>query len=107
MRIEKRFYQTVSAASSSTSDWTIPNNSKFYMDRVGGNSSVVQDVKVEVVWDPVSANEILFATHSSSEQKVEDREFVGDGSKVIRIKLTNDTQQAETIGAVYAGELYE
>ena len=105
--IENRYYKQVAGNDTEQSDWVIPSGKKFYMTQIGGDSCYHTDVKVEIIWDATGTPEILFSTHGDNIVPVANREFIGDGSKVIRILLTNDTEASQTIGAFYLGEYYE
>lgn len=103
MRIEKRIYKTVSANDSESLDYVMPVDTQLHLEYMGGNSALNPSVKVEVIWDADGTPEILFCTHGCVSAQPTCRELVGDGSKVLRIKLTNDYSSAETIGAYWLG----
>lgn len=103
--IEKRFYQDVSSLSEESDDFILPNGDRLAFTQFGGDASVDVNVRVEIIWDADGTPEILFATHNSNVQS-SIRELVGDGVKVLRIKLTNDSLSSHIIGAYYLGEYY-
>ena len=100
--IEQRFYKLVSNNSSESINYTIEDGVTLYLKELGGNAVYNNNVKVEIIWN---SNETLLATHGDTVQRTT-KELVGDGIKTITIKLTNDSDQSETIGAYFIGELH-
>jgi len=101
MFIETRFYKQVASSSVETNECILASNEKIYLTEFGGNAVYSKDVKVEIIWDTT----ILLATHGDTVQKTAE-ELIGDGIKILKIVLTNDSEQAETVGGYYMGEKY-
>jgi hypothetical protein len=97
--VDKRLYQSVSAYSSATDEQIVDNGEKFIVYCVGGNACYDTQVKVEVLFDTT----VIFSTHGEDQQDERTGlyEGTGDGSKKLKIKLTNDSASAETIGGYY------
>ena len=102
----KRLFATVAASDNETLDYTPANGEKIYITKFSGCGIHGPDVKVEVIWDADGNPEILFATHGTIDEHLDGLELVGNGSKKLRIKLTNDSASSETIGACWCGEQY-
>lgn len=103
--IEKRLYKTVSSYSSETIDYTVGSSKTLAILEMGGDAVFDRDIKVEIIWDATGTPEKIFATHGSTLQKSL-LELSGDGTKKIRIKLTNDSSSSETIGGFWIGQEY-
>jgi len=105
--MQRRYYANVSAASNSTNDYTIPNGDRLVITKIIGNASASCCAKCELIWDATGTPEILMSTHGDTLHEFKDGlELIGDGSKVLRIKLTNDSDTSETMGVYYEGILY-
>ena len=101
---EHRYYATVSANSTSYNDFDIASGESFMVYSIGGDAVHLQDVKVEIIRDPLGTPEILLCVHGDTVQTVPNTKI--SGSDKIRIKLTNDSDQSETIGGFINGEYY-
>lgn len=104
-RIEGRLFTQVGSYSNETYDYTVPNGAILRLDEIGGSAGMSNELKIEVIWDALGAPEIISATHGCINNQHTLKEFTGDGSKILRIKLTNDTSSSETIGAYWIGFL--
>lgn len=102
MNIEKRVYQNVSASSTVTSDYIIPNGSFVEIQEMGGSGETTSNISFEIIWDPSGANQLLLSANVATSQRSESR-FTGNGSKVLRIKLINNNVTSKNIGAYYLG----
>lgn len=105
--VSGRLYQNVSASSSVTADYVVPNGKKLTIYKVGGDSGVSPDTVVSVTWDPGGGEEeCLFITHGSSNHDVMNQNLVysGNGTKKIQIKLINDQAEADDLGAYWEGK---
>lgn len=101
--IEQRFYKSVSANTVDTQDYVVTDTFTFTMKEIGGNSAKEPTCRVEVIWDPAGANQLLMATTGDTVQS-SNLTFLGNGTKVLRIRLVNDDSVARTMGAYYLGE---
>ena len=99
--MERRKYQTVDPNSSATDEYQPNNGERISFIEFGGNAIGHIDVKVEILWD----SEIMFCTHNDSMQHPE-KQIEGDGTKKVIIKLTNETEQSETIGGYWKANIY-
>lgn len=100
-------YMAVSAnTTDSSATYTPANGEKVHINMLSGDAAMSNDVKVCVVWDTTC----IFSTHNSNTQIAPPGEtlyeITGDGSKVLKIDLVNNTDQTETIGARVMGEIY-
>ena len=91
IKIDKSYYKSVPASSSDTSDYTL-GSEDIYLTHCCGNAIYHADVKVEIIWDPDTANEVIFSTHGDVGLNINKDKYSGSGRK-IRIKLTNDSSQ--------------
>lgn len=101
---ETKIYKLVSSYGSDSLDYTPANQEKIVIYEIGGSAAVSTDVKVEVIWDADGTPDVLFATHGAVTKSCR-IELVGNATKKLRIKLTNDSSQSETIGAYWIGRI--
>ena len=99
-------YTTVSGNSTDqTQTYTPGNNEVIYVTCLSGDAATSNDVKVEIDWD----DSPIFSTHNSNTQYAPQGSYltklVGDGSKVLKIKLVNNSGQSETIGGRVIGSI--
>ena len=99
--VEHRFYKTVAAESSDISDYVIADGDSFVIKEMGGDANGPSS-NACIIWDPDTANEVIYATSYSSVQHSE-RKFTGDAVKKLRIHLINDDVSAATMGAYVIG----
>lgn len=99
---EVRYYTNVSAASSSNSDYTIPNGKIFEFTHLGTDTNPTGTSAVEIIWDPSGDNEKIIYSVTSTVQSCT-KQFTGDGTKVLRIKLTNNDSVSRTFGGFFIG----
>jgi len=102
--IEKRLYKTVAADDTEQLDYTVTNGKTLSISEFAGNAATSTDVKVEIIWDPAGTPDILLSTHNDAQPQKTTKTFSGNGSKVMRVLLTNDSSTAETIGAYWIGD---
>lgn len=104
--VEDRYYYQVSSSVYENSEYTVPNGGKLTIYEVGGNAARSSDVHIQICWNPGGGDQLcLFATHGDDKQHVNIGPFTGDGTKVVRIMLNNDSSQTETIGGWWKGVL--
>ena len=101
--IERRKYSSVAAFSSIILDYIVTNLKTLSLFQFGGNGAKSADIKVEIIWDALGTPDILFSTHDAQTEYTLEK-LIGDGVKVLRIKLTNDSAQSETMGAYWIGK---
>ena len=103
--INLRLYKLVSASSQETSDYTPANGEEIVVVNAGGDSSDTPDSAVCVVWDPGGAQqEILLTTYRDAKHQNISKIFTGDGTRVLRVQLTNDLAEATYMGGFVQGE---
>ena len=103
--INQRFYKNVDSSSSESLDYTPANGEKFVVMRAGGNSADNPDTNICIVFDPGGASqEIIFSTYHDSIHENINKEFTGDGVKVLRIILTNDLTESSYLGGFVQAE---
>jgi len=104
--INLRLYKLVAASSQETSDYTPANGEEIVVVNAGGDSSDAPDSVICVVWDPGGAQqEILLSTYRSVKHENVAKVFTGDGTRVLRIQLTNDLTEATYMGGFVQGEI--
>ena len=101
--IERRKYNSVAAFSSIILDYIVTNLKTLSLFQFGGNGAKSADIKVEIIWDALGTPDNLFSTHDAQTEYTLEK-LIGDGVKVLRIKLTNDSAQSETMGAYWIGK---
>lgn len=97
---EHRYYASVAATSESTSDYVIPNGKTLALDEFG--ASPATDCIVEIIWDATGTPDVLLSTASEASQHTF-RELAGNGVKVLRVKLINNSAVSKTIGGYTIG----
>jgi len=103
---EKRFYGSVNANSSIRQDYVVPNNSILNIHSVGGDSIFSPEGHIEIIINPNGVNEILFLTYGSIIQTNLNKKIIGDGVKILRIKLINDSTSTHVLGGFFQGDLF-
>ena len=89
----------VGALSEETADTLIPDGETWEVFTFRGAAAYLDDTAACLIWDPDGTPELLACTHGDGEFEPE-FSCVGDGTKVLRISLTNDTNT----GRVLSGE---
>lgn len=97
-QFEKRFYQAIAATGSANLEYVPESGEKIHLCEIGGNAARDIDVKVEIFWNDI----LLLSTHGDTTQR-SCLELIGDGSKILKILLTNNSDQSETIGGYILG----
>lgn len=97
-------YTTVSGSTTDgTVTYTPANNETIYVTCMSGDAAVSNDVKVEILWD----GNPIFSTHNSNTQTAPSGTYLtkleGNGSKILKINLVNNSSQSETIGGRVIG----
>jgi len=101
--IEKRFYKSFSALSTQDSDYVVPNGKTLNVLEIGGNAAQKPTTTVVITWDPGGAQEqILFSTVGDASQNI-NMDFIGDGTRKMRISLNNQDTVAQILGGYYLG----
>ena len=104
--INQRLYNLVAASSQETLDYTPANGEEFVIVSAGGNSSHEPETVICIVWDPGGAQqEIILTTYKDTVQNNISKTFTGDGTRVLRIQLTNDLTEATYLGGFVQGEI--
>ena len=103
--INRRYYKSVSASSSDTDEYVIPNGKTLSLIDVGGNAGSSPDTSVVIkYWDGTN-HTIIFSTHGDDSQIMTNMDYVGNGTKSIKIVLINDQSFADYLGAWWNGNL--
>jgi len=103
-RIERRFYKSVASNSYETDDYTPANGETLDLEQVGGNGSITPNTSIQITWDPGGAQEeIIFSTHGDATQNITNKKLTGDGTRKLRIKLVNDQEASDVLGAFWIG----
>ena len=93
-----KLYKDVAALDEETKDTVVPNGEIWEVVEFVGASCYLDDAVVCLIWDPAGDNEIVACTHGDTKNEPFYK-VTGDGVKVFRIALTNDTNQARVLGA--------
>jgi len=101
----KRYFKPVGGDDTEQFDYVVSEGKKFSLKEIVGSAVFSLDVKVELIWDAEGTPDLIFAAHGCIGAKCME-ELSGDGTKVLRILLTNDSSVTETIGMSYNGEEY-
>lgn len=99
MSCEMRYYNSVDANSIDEYSCTPGVGDEIYFKEVGGSACYDKDVKVEIFW----GDELLLCTHGDMSRRTNFEAF-GNGVTSFKIKLTNDSDSAETVGGYAIAE---
>ena len=97
-------YKDVAGLSEVTTDIVVPNGEIWLIHKFTGAASSHDDTAVCVIWDPAGVNEIVTCTHGDATHDI-NKKVTGDGVKVIRLRLTNDTSSARIIGGSWEAKV--
>ena len=97
MMLTDRVYADVPASSETVSDTIIPTG-VWEIQSLIGSAAYLDDTIVCVIWDPAGTPQILGCTHGDADN-TPNVPVTGDGVKVLRIALTNDTLDPRIMGA--------
>jgi hypothetical protein len=92
----------VAALSEETSDTLIPNGEVWQIREFVGTAAYLDDTAACIIWDPAGTPEILDCTHGDKTADL-DEQLTGDGVKVLRISLQNDTNTARVLSGKWEG----
>lgn len=108
IRVESRLYQSVAGLDEANLDYVIPNGNILYLIEMGGDAGGMNEntVSSRIIWDPTGGgvNEIIFNTYGNTSQTTV-KTFTGNGTKVLRILLTNNAVSPRVMGAYFIGDL--
>ena len=103
--INLRLYKLVAASSSDSLDYTPADGESLVVVNAGGSSCNSPDSNVCVVWDPGGGQqEIILSTYRDTKQQDIGKIFTGDGTRVLRILITNDLAEAAYLGGYVQAE---
>jgi hypothetical protein len=94
-----RFFKMVSANTTDTQDYVIPNGVTTSISVCYGESGSSPDTAICVIWDPAGVNKLLYTTHGAGHDKLVNETVTGDGTKKVTIELVNNTNSSVTLGA--------
>jgi len=99
--INKRIYKNVAASSAETLDYTPTNGEEMFLVNAGVSSSQVPATVACIVWDPAGTPEIVMSSYGESHHENINKTYIGDGTKVMRICLTNDLTEPAHMGGYF------
>jgi hypothetical protein len=97
-----KLYVEVGALSEETHDTIIPNGETWQIREFTGTAAFLDDTASCIIWDPAGVNQILDCTHGEKQSFI-DEVLTGDGVKVLRISLQNDTNTPRVLGGTWEG----
>jgi len=102
--IEKSLFKSVAASGSEELDYVIPDNTKLHLHELGAALSNSDDTRVEIIWNPAgpTPTNLLIAPNSITRRSVET--LNGNDSRILRIKLINDSASAIILGGYWIGK---
>jgi hypothetical protein len=99
---EDKLFAEVAALSEETKDTIIPDGETWHLRAFVGSAAFIDDTAACIIWDPAGAAEILECTHGEKKSDMNDM-LTGDGIKILRISLQNDTNTARVLGCKWEG----
>lgn len=97
------FFKAVASYDEEHDDTVIPNGAKWIVCSFTGCGAQTPGTIVKLIWDPAGTPEVLAATHGDVSM-ILNKQITGDGSKVLRLQLENDTGSIETIGGQWEAQ---
>jgi hypothetical protein len=97
-----KYFTEVDALTEETHDTLIPDGETWQLISFVGTAAFLDDTAACLIWDPDGVNTLLECTHGEKTSAI-DEQLVGDGVKVIRISLQNDTNTARVLGCKWEG----
>ena len=95
---QTKYIKTVAPFSTHTEDFPVPNGLRVKFEEMGGSLDPKNGSHVKLIWDAGGAGEqIVFIAFNGFVQKTVD-EFVGDGVKIFRVQLVNNSPTSEIMG---------
>ena len=103
--INVRLHKLVAASSSDSKDYTPADGQSFVVVNAGGSSCNSSDSNICVVWDPDGAEqEIILTTYRDTKELNIGQIFTGDGTRVLRVVITNDLTEEAYLGGYVQAE---
>jgi len=100
---ETRKYVAVPANDTAKLDFILGDGKTLSLFDFGGDVDPNATMHMTITWDPVGTPEILFITYGSNTQATL-KELIGDGVKILRIKLFNNTSATAILGGYWIGK---
>lgn len=102
--ISDRLYKLVGANTAETKTYLPANGETLNVSEAYGQAGSSPDTVVSVIWDDNGgAEQVLFCTHSSGNDGLVNEDITGDGVKLLTIKLVNDQNTSDYLGAGWRG----
>ena len=95
-------YADVPGVDDVVSDTVVPDGETWEVQGFSGHAAYVDETTVCLIWDPDGADEIIACTHGDAVIELEDQ-VLGNGVKVLRIALINDTADPRIMGGSWEG----
>ena len=93
-----KLFLEVAALTEEILDTIIPDGETWQIREFSGTAAYLDDTAACLLWDGT----LLECTHGEKQSSI-DEKLVGDGVKVLRISLQNDTNTARVLGATWEG----
>jgi len=103
--LDKRFYSLVPASTVLTDDYVPADGEKIYLVNAGASGSSAPQTTACIIWDADGEPQYLISTYGETNQSNLNIHLLGDGVKILRIKLINDLTESAYVGAFWQGEL--
>ena len=100
---EHRQYQSVAGSSTVTVDFTPADGQVINLSEIGASAADESSSRSELLWDATGTPEIIVSTVREVVQRT-NKQIIGNGSKILRIKLINNGLTSKTLGAYALGE---
>ena len=99
-----RLYKQVGANSSESLDYVPADGEILLIANMGISSSSSPETVGCVAWDADGTPDILISSYSEIVHQSVYRQITGDGTKILRITLTNDLSEPVYMGGFWQGE---
>ena len=93
------FFKSVAAGTDEVFEYTPEQGEEISVGVAWGEASISPDTLVDICWDEGGAeSQIIYATHSSGRNDLVNFTATGNGTRKLKLRLTNLMQTAEVLG---------
>ena len=99
----RRFYKQVAASTTETDEYVPAIGEEIFIVNAGCSSSSAPQTVVVIIWDATGTPDIIMTSYGESTHTNINKTIIGDGTKILRISLTNDLTEPTYLGGFWQG----
>ena len=99
----RRFYTQVGANTTENDDYVPADGETIFLVNLGCSASSAPEDLVCILWDATGTPEVLISSYGEVVHNDVNKTIVGDGTKILRICLTNDLSEPTHLGGFWQG----